>query len=212
MRSLAGFDLDGTLIRKNSSFAFIRFLTKKGFFSKSDLLVCCAYYFSHHFWALPLVKLHEKVLESIFQGKTIADLQPFIQDFIEEELNDMWYHPALHRFHLLKQTGVHIMLLSNSPAFLVQPIAAALGIDKAFGTEYELDSKGSFSSIASLLDGRKKAEIFCKEAAELEILETSAFSDSLLDLPFLESAHKAIAVKPQRALKKIAKQCRWEIL
>ncbi|MFZ0566289.1 MAG: HAD-IB family hydrolase [Chlamydiales bacterium] len=212
MRSLAGFDLDGTLLRKNSSFAFIRFLAKKGFFSKQELLLCYGYYLSHRFSNLPLLNLHEKVLKSLFRGKTIDDLQTFLQIFIDEELKNMWYHPALHRFHLLKQTGAHLMLLSNSPTFLVQPIAATLGVDRAFGTEYALDANGSFSAIALLLDGRKKAELLQKEAKELEIVETCAFSDSLLDLPFLESAKTAIAVKPHRALKRIAKQCRWEIL
>lgn len=210
--NLALFDLDGTLIRGNSSFAFIRFLTKKGLLSTQDLLFCSRHYLYHRFFSLSLLKLHQNISRRLFCGRSLIDLNPFVHAFIEEKLANMWYVPALHRLQLFQKQGVSIMIISNSPTFLVQPIASKMGVDRAYGTDYNLDKSGYLGDIASLIDGKKKGEILKKEATKLESVKTYAFSDSLLDLPFLEAATITVVVNPRFALKRLAKRRHWEIL
>ena len=209
---LAAFDLDGTLIRKNVSFAFCRFLTQKGFFSKKDLLFCARCYLQHRFFALSLLGIHQKVFDRLFHGKSLRDLKAFIPLFIEREVEPALYYPALEKMQWLKGTKNEIMLLSSSPTFLVGPIARAIGIDTFFGTDYHIDKQGCLCDIATLVDGTKKAELLVREKSERKIEKTYAFSDSLLDLPFLEAACIAVAVNPQRSLKRLAKRRRWEII
>ncbi len=202
--SVAAFDLDGTLIEQNSSFSFCRFLYSRAILTRSDLLYCSALYFSYLFFGLDLHALHSRAFKRVFRGKSIAALQPHIAPFIETLT---WYQPALDRLNQLRKSGYEIYILSNSPLFLVRPLAASIGVENVVATDYEIDKAGRLWNIATLVDGEKKRQI-------LQGLnkKTIAFSDSHHDLPFLEGAAQAIAVAPTRRLLKVAKARDWEVL
>jgi len=206
-RLLAAFDLDGTLLKKNSSFAFCRYLLKERFFSRSDFIFCMYAYMRHCYFGFSLWELHQLVFERFFRGKTIATFQPFLVRFLNTKFDDLLYQPALLRLKSFQKQEMECILLSSSPYFLVHAIAQKIGIEKVFATEYEVDKRGELISITSLMDGMQKEKIVRKMH-----LKTIAFSDSHLDLPFLESAYRAVVVNPKRTLKKIAKKRGWEIL
>ncbi len=202
--NVAVFDLDGTLLRCNSSFSFCRYLRSKGLFSSFDLIYCAILYYRHVYFGLSLWSLHSRVFKRLFKGKSVEDFFPYISPFIQTL---PWYEPALSRLNQLRSDGVEIHIFSSSPRFLVAPIAASIGVDKVVATDYEIDNAGRLWDIATLVDGEKKSQMLQKIGEE-----TVAFSDSQFDLPFLESASQAIAVNPTRALLKIALQRNWEIL
>lgn len=108
----------------------------------------------------------------------------------------------------MKANGFEPMILSNSPQFLVEPIAKLAGIEKVYASHYKCDSQGKLCGIGPMMDGAKKAAVI----QSLPSSQTVAFSDSHLDRQFLEAAHFAVAVNPKPTLKKIARQQGWEIL
>ncbi|MCC5831440.1 MAG: haloacid dehalogenase-like hydrolase [Chlamydiales bacterium] len=198
------FDLDGTLLSGNSSFLFCRFLRRKGVLSSSDLLYCTSLYVRHLFFGLSLWNLHVRSFERLFRGRAVALLAEYLPSFIQTL---EWYEPALSRLKELRLGGDEIHIYSNSPFFLVKPIAEMIGVEYVRATDYEIDKRGRLWNIASLVDGEKKREMLLKI-----MNETIAFSDSHHDLPFLESATRAVAVNPTRCLSKIARTRSWEIL
>lgn len=206
--SIAAFDLDGTLISKNSSFAFCKFLAKEGFFSQIDLLFCIQCYFQHHFMNLSLWDLHQKIFGRLFKGRNIAELSEYLPAFLEEVLQKMWYPPAMEQLHTFQKNGSDIAIFSNSPRFLVEPIAALLNIELIEATDYAVDQEGRLLGIEALVDGEKKASLLLNKPGQ----ETFAFSDSFLDLPFLLAAQNAVVVKPKRQLKRVALQKGWKII
>jgi len=206
--SVAAFDLDGTLLKKNGSFAFCRFLCKKGLLSRLDLAICALIYLRHCYFGLSLHDLHQQVFDRFFRGVSQAHLQIWIEPFLSEQLNTLWYSPALLRLKALQQEGIECIIFSNSPRFLVQAIARKIGVEKVFATEYQINDKGELIGIATLMDGLQKAKILQQIASKT----TMALSDSPLDLPFLEAAKMCVAVNPKRALRKIAQKKGWEIL
>lgn len=205
---IAAFDLDGTLLKQNGSLAFCDFLCEKGFLSRRDMVYYAYTYARHRFFGLPFWDLHTLVFERSFRGCSVDSLRPYIDQFMAERLEALWYPPAVLRLERMRKRGFECMILSNSPRFFVEHVAGKLGVEKVFATEYQLDAEGKFSQLTLLMDGdRKKSEILALGGEK-----TVAFSDSHLDLPFLEAAHTAVAVKPQRLLKKVAYQRGWEIL
>ena len=204
----AAFDLDGTLLKYNSSYAFCRYLCQKGFFARSELLFCTLIYLRHLYLGLSLWDLHEHVFSRLFRGVEVQRLCTFVDSFLDEKLNTLWYPPALSRLEHLQERGVECMIFSNSPIFLVSSLAKKIGVEKVFATEYHLNEKGELVSIKSLMDGFQKARLLKQNSSQNII----AFSDSHLDLPFLETAYCAVAVNPKRSLKCIAKKRGWEIL
>lgn len=205
---IAAFDLDGTLLKKNSSFAFCRFLTEQGFFSQLDLFFCVSIYLRHCYFGLSLGDLHSLVFKRLFKGKSVTTLSSFLNPFIEKKIASLWYPPAVNRLQMLKNQGVKCLVLSNSPRFLTAPLAQMFGVTEVFATDYQTNDKNELTQISSLMDGPKKAEIL----SLFPLKKTIAFSDSYLDLPFLQAAHTAVAVNPKRRLKKYAKQKGWEVL
>ncbi len=200
----AAFDLDGTLLSQNSSFSFCRWLCRQGVFSHLDLLYCLSLYSAHLLFGLSLLALHTHVFERLFRGRSVDRLRPYVDPFIQTLC---WYEPALTRLKELREQGAEVHIFSNSPRFLVEPIAASVGVKNVFATDYKIDNAGLMWNIASLVDGKKKGEML-----QAFKNETIAFSDSHHDLPFLQAASRAVAVSPNRRLSKIAAQQKWEIL
>lgn len=202
--SIAVFDLDGTLIQHNSSFSFCRYLHRKGLLTNLDLFYCSTLYARHVLFGLSVWDLHTRAFNRLFKGKWIKDFSPFITPFIQTL---SWYEPALERLNRLRVEGAQIHIFSNSPFFLVKPIAAEIGVDNVVATDYKIDKAGRLWNIATFVDGEKKSQMLQRLGKE-----TIAFSDSHHDLPFLESASHAVAVAPTKPLLKIAHQRNWEIL
>lgn len=205
---IAAFDLDGTLLKHNGSWAFCDFLCEVGFLSKKDMLYYAINYARHRFLGLSLWELHCLAFERSFKGCSTESLRPYLEQFLEKHLEDLWYPPAVLRLKRMRERGFECMILSNSPRFFVEHVARKLEVERVFATEYHVDAEGKFSELALLMDGDRKRE----EILSMGGLKTIAFSDSHLDLPFLEAAHVAVAVKPQRRLKKVAHKRGWEIL
>lgn len=203
--TVAAFDLDGTLLCHNSSYSFCRFLSKHGILNRFDLVYCLLLYSVHYFFGFSPWKLHKQAYKRLFYGKPIATLTSFLEPFLEQL---QWYKPALERLkELQKDPSIEIFIFSNSPRFLVSPIASLIGVHQVVATDYRIDRRGCLCNIESFVDGHKKSQILRNLNKK-----SLAFSDSHYDLPFLESASQAIVVNPTRTLLKIALKRNWEVI
>lgn len=137
----------------------------------------------------------------------MEEFLPYIDSFLDKYLDQLLYLPAIQRLRERLNVG-EVVLLSNSPHFLVQKISKRLGISNIRATEYRVDDKGLLCDIGLLMDGKAKAECL----KNFPFSEKEAYTDSILDLPFLESATIKIAVRPDRKLAKLAHQNGWEKL
>ncbi len=120
----------------------------------------------------------------------------------------MLYPPALRYLEEQRKGQGRAVILSCSPAFLVEPIANFLGVDETVSSIYTTDNDGCLLDIAKVIDGKAKADYMHRYAYD----ETVAFSDSFDDLPFLEKASRAIVVRPDRKLRRFARKNKWEML
>lgn len=201
---IAAFDLDRTLLVGNSSLFFCRYLRKCGILSHFDLFYCSILYFFHFFFGLSLWTMQSRVFDRLFKGKSVVELSFYLAPFLQTL---EWYEPALSRLKSLREQGRKICILSSSPRFLVEPIAQMIGVSEVVATDYSVDSEGRLSAISELVDGEKKRQALLAIGKE-----SIAFSDSHVDLPFLEAASQVVVVNPTRHLLRIAKQRNWEIL
>lgn len=204
--ALIAFDLDGTLLTKNSSFAFCRYLFKSGLFSLSDYLFCVSCFIQHRFRGKSLLWLHEKVFERLFQGKSWSFFDTELDAFIEKILPKILYKPALTRWQ--QSHSQERWIVSNSPTFIVERVAKYLGGAKVFATLYSLDKSQKLCKIERLVDGKAKGAFLHSLGAS----DSVVYTDSHLDLPFLEAATFPVAVRPNRKLRQIARAKGWEIL
>lgn len=208
------FDLDRTLLKVNSSFAFGRYLYKNRVFSFFDMLYMLGCYAAHKVNLLSIHSLHHKIFKRLFFKRSIHLFENAVIAFLNEMDDKFLNPPAIRCLELAKARGDRVILLSSSPHFLVGPIANKLQISEWVGSHYAIDNDSCFCHIASLVQGNEKA-LYIEALLKRENLPREsivAYSDSYHDLPFLKAAGQAVGVNPDRKLKKLCYKYGWKIL
>lgn len=213
MAHLSAFDLDGTLLKCNCSFSFGVFLYKNKVipFYKIPYLLSC--YLLHKFNRLSLKGVHERVFAAIFKGNSCDLIEDFAQVFIKSHLYKMLNDEIFKELCKARSDGHSIAFLSSSPHFLVKLISLELKADFWFSSVYDVDRESNFSKILSVNTGDEKKHYLesLSKYLNIEIKNVTAYSDSIDDLKFLECAGVAIAVNPDRKLRKICEKNNWKI-
>lgn len=209
---LSVFDLDRTLLKKNSSFEFCKYLYRKRVFALSFFFHSCLYHIRHKFFGLGLEQLHRKVFRRLLNGKCFHLLAAHVPQFIEMHLEELIYFPAFQKLRLAQHLGHYTMILSNAPSFLVKEIAERFCVSEWKASEYEVDKDAKLCQISLILQGKEKAKYVRETSQKLNIpmADITAYSDSYYDLPFLQSAGKAVVVNPDRKLQKHSLSLAWE--
>ena len=121
----------------------------------------------------------------------------------------------LVRAHL--DAGDLVVLTSATNRFLTELTAAVLGIEHQIGTEPELQD-GVFTGRASGVLNMREGKVtrlhawLAQRGQQLAQFHSTAFSDSMNDLPLLEAVNEAIAVDPDPKLAAIARVRGWRVL
>lgn len=214
MISISAFDLDHTLVHSNCSLLFYRHLIKKGIFHPLSLLRAMIYKAQYELFGLELDELHRKVFRRFLQGQPLQKIQDEMRNFLEDDFYRHLYIPAYAHLRRAQHEGHHTVLISNSPSFLVEPVAKYLGITEWYSSHYITDEKGALKEVGSILLGDGKANYLKKMIQKFKTKreKVTAYSDSLIDLPFLYAAGKAIVVNPNGKMRKISEERHWEVI
>jgi phosphoserine phosphatase len=98
---------------------------------------------------------------------------------------------------------------------IVEPLAEHLGVDGAIASRPFVDDDGRYTGEMEFYAyGPFKVEAM-KELAlaeDLDLDESSAYSDSYTDLPMLEAVGHPVAVNADRVLAKVARERGWEVM
>lgn len=208
------FDLDHTLLRINSSYYFGKYLYRQNYFSVFQLLQLGWPYFLHKTGALPIAELHRNIFKKLFYGQPLSFFREKIDLFVQKNFENLLYLPAIQQLRMAQDNGHFIAILSNSPDFIVEACANQLGIKNYLATSYAVDSSGCFTSINQIVEGCHKAQWAEKAARERGIKREniSVYTDSILDLPFLQIAGTKVAVNPDYRLNRLCLKNKWKVI
>jgi HAD superfamily hydrolase (TIGR01490 family) len=208
------FDLDNTLVSRNTSYTFCNFLCERQILPKRALLEALAARFQLTKLQKNLSDVHKAVFSRVLKGIELIRLESVVDEFLDTFLLDSIYPPAYTVFKRQQHLGSMIVLLSSSPAFLVRKVSERLGVDHWMATDYETDTQGRLNSVKCFLDGKAKAEEISRLSLEknFTLSNCKAYSDSYYDLPFLLIAGGSVAVNPDKRLRLFADKHDWEIL
>ncbi|WP_194843636.1 HAD family hydrolase [Candidatus Clavichlamydia salmonicola] len=204
------FDLDGTILKCNSSFSFYFFGLKQGFFPCLSIFVAIfqlirkKIFCSYNRWS-------QITFNKLLKGYSKNELQDLAFHFVEKELHKLYYSPVKLVLDKALKEKIPVVILSAGPDFLVEAIAKKIGVKIFFGTTCREDSTGKLIAISCFMNGQQKALVvqqFIKNGQEC----LQAFADDIDDLPFLRLAKKAVVVQPKRSLKKEAMKWGWSLL
>lgn len=217
IRRAAFFDLDKTLIPGSSLFLLARGLYERDMFRVRDL---ARFGWGQLMFQLRgeqekgVTKSRESTLDFV-TGRSRSELVEWGRDIAEERILPRVYEDIVRVIDGHKERGYETYLVTAAPFELAETIAAALGMDGAAGTVAEVDDAGYYTGrlVGEPLHGPVKAKAVAELAAEkdFDLSECAAYSDSINDLPLLESVGFPHAVNPEGELRRIAMREGWPV-
>jgi HAD superfamily hydrolase (TIGR01490 family) len=212
----AFFDLDRTLLRRSSALVLAGSFRDRGLISRSQLAKAAA-------WQLLFVlrgASHEAVRRGaedglvLLRGFTPGEMRELVADALEPVLRPLVYAEPLQLVEQHHERGDRVYIVSATLQEIVQAIADDLGFDGALGTVCEVEDGAYTGHAVRALHAHNKAECVRELAAShgFDLADCTAYSDSHTDLPFLRTVGHAVAVNPDRRLRRIAGERGWPIL
>ncbi|MGH9045490.1 MAG: HAD family hydrolase [Acidimicrobiales bacterium] len=215
MQSAAFFDLDKTVITKASMAAFTRPLRRERLINRRTALRAAAsqlVYAQMGAGEARLGTLRETLL-SLTKGWDRTRVRQIVRETLLQTVEPLIYAEALDLMTSHHEKGERVYLVSASPEEVVLPMAELLGADGTICSQAEVDRQGRYTGkMAFFADGASKARAIASLATSvgIDLGISSAYSDSAADLPMLELVGRPVAVNPDRALVKLARERGWE--
>jgi HAD superfamily hydrolase (TIGR01490 family) len=212
----AFFDLDRTLIKRSSVLALAGTFRRRGLISRLDLVKSA-------FWQVLFVlrgASAERVRSAaedgmkILNGFSVEEMQHLVGDAMETVLRPLVYEEPLRLVEGHRARGERVYIVSATLQEIVQHIADDLGFDGAIGSTCEVvDGKYTGRTLRAA-HGVGKADALRELAAAegLDLAESTAYSDSYSDVPFLEAVGHPVAANPDKKLRRIAAERGWPVV
>lgn len=216
-RSAAFFDLDKTLIPGSSLFLLARGLYKRDMFRVRDIL--------RFGWGQMAFRLRgeatrgmdmsrESTLDFVV-GRKQEELLAWGDEIAKEQILPRVYEDIVRVINQHRKRGDLTFLITAAPIELANTIAQALSMTGAVGTVSEVDEDGNYTGrlVGAVTHGPEKAKAVADIAERhgIELANAAAYSDSINDLPLLESVGHPHAVNPERELRRLALNRGWPI-
>ncbi|MEU4771325.1 HAD-IB family hydrolase [Micromonospora sp. NPDC023644] len=213
----AFFDVDNTMMRGASIYWFARGLAARNYFTTTDLARFAWQQLRFRLLATEhagdMSQAKEAALAFV-EGWRVDDVERLAEEIFDELMAPrIWAGTRqLAQRHL--DAGERVWLVSAAPVEIGRVIAARLGLTGAVGTVAEIvDGAYTGRLVGDLMHGPAKAEAVSQLAAVegLDLRRCTAYSDSCNDLPMLSMVGRGVAVNPDAALFKEARQRGWDV-
>ncbi|MEU6022343.1 HAD-IB family hydrolase [Micromonospora sp. NPDC047134] len=216
-RAAAFFDVDNTMMQGASIYWFARGLAARNYFTTADLARFAWQQLRFRLLAREhagdMSQAKEAALAFI-EGWRVEEIERLAEEIFDELMAPrIWAGTRrLAQGHL--DVGERVWLVSAAPVEIGRVIATRLNLTGAIGTVAEVvDGAYTGRLVGDLMHGPVKAEAVTALAAVegLDLSLCSAYSDSANDLPMLSAVGRAVAVNPDTALLRQARQRGWEV-
>ncbi|MGA9523045.1 MAG: HAD-IB family hydrolase [Myxococcaceae bacterium] len=212
--SIAFFDLDKTLLSVNSGSLWFRSEFKRGYINWNQALQAFTWLSLYH---LGFSRLEQSLLTTIAQLEGIreSDVVQRTRAFYEREVRHQFRPLARGIVERHRADGDALVLLTTSSNYVAEIVQEALGMDHILCSRFETDAQGRYTGrpLGPLCFGPGKLTLgrAYAESQGVPLSSCSFYTDSASDLPMMEAVGRPVAVHPDRRLRRIAKQRRWEI-
>ena len=212
---LAIFDLDNTILNGDSDYSMINYLVDTNILDKKAKLKNDQFNKDYQERKLDYAQYTNFVLQA-YVGKKIDEINEIIFPFVEKIIEPMINIFALKLIHNHYERGDEILLASATNELIVRPIAKRLEIKNVIATKAEFKNDkctGKFIPPSALGAGKLKlVETWMKNNQYNDFLGVTFYSDSINDLPLMETVEFPKAVNPDTKLELVSKDRGWEVI
>jgi HAD superfamily hydrolase (TIGR01490 family) len=212
----AFFDLDKTIIAGSSALAFSRPFRRQGLISRraalrsgyTQLLLLLA---GADAGTMDLLR---RRITALCTGWEVAQIRAIVTETLHEIVEPLVYAEATALIAEHRAAGDEVVVLSASGLEVVEPIAALVGADRCIATRMSIRHGRYTGEIEYYCYGEQKARAARDIARDrgYRLADCRAYSDSITDLPLLETVGHPTVVNPDRLLRREAERRGWPIL
>jgi HAD superfamily hydrolase (TIGR01490 family) len=214
--SAAFFDLDKTVIATSSTLAFGKHFYANGLINRRAVLKGAYAQFVYMLGGADedqMSRMRDD-LAGMVTGWDVAQVADIVAETLHDLINPLVYDEAAALIEFHHAAGRDVVIVSSSGAEVVGPIGEMLGADDVIATRMVVADGRYSGAIEFYAAGPHKASAMTALAAErgYDLADSYAYSDSVTDLPMLETVGHPVAVNPDRGLRRLATQRGWEIV
>jgi HAD superfamily hydrolase (TIGR01490 family) len=212
----AFFDLDRTLISRSSSLSLAPAFHRRGLLRRRDRTkaVLAQLVFVRYGAGTSRVGQTADSAMAFLKGLPVETMREIVRESMDSAFRPHVYRDALDLVARHRERGEKSFVVSAALQEIVDALVAELGLDGGMGSTAEVENGTYTGRLVRRLDGRAKAEALADIAATdaIDLQESTAYSDSAGDVPFLEAVGYPVAVNPDRRLRGIAAERGWRVL
>jgi len=209
------FDLDNTLLAGDSDYLWGLFLSETGAvdgeaYERENLRFFQQYQAGeldiHEFLRFSLRPLKENSPETLRRWRA---------EFMETRIDPIITQASLNLVERHRQAGDTLLIITATNAFVTGPIAERLGIEHLIATNPEMKNgcyTGEVAGIPSFREGKVERLRVWLEEHEMDLMDSSFYSDSHNDIPLLDIVDKPVAVDPDEELTAYAAVRNWPVI
>ncbi len=206
------FDVDHTLTRRSSGGRFITAAMRQRVLPRRLLAVVAWYSLMYRLGLFRLGEYEEGFPH--LRGISRDTLERIARESFDGALRNDLFPEAVQLLEHRRSSGRRVILATSSLDFIVKPLAEFLKVDGMLATELEFEGgtcTGRLRGIPMLGSGKKERVLSFLAAEGARPEDCSFYSDSIYDLPLLESVGRPVAVNPDFRLRRVARSRGWEV-
>jgi HAD superfamily hydrolase (TIGR01490 family) len=214
MPRAALFDMDRTLVRRETASLYVRYQRQIGEATWRDAARVSWWVTQYTLGIIDAPEVAARAMQSLAgMHETVmsARCDDWFRRFVEVHVCDRG-REAVYRH---REAGDVLAIVTGATPYAARPLARRLGIEHVVSSELEVGPDGRFTGrvVDPLCYGAGKIERTQRLAEELgfDLAESTFYSDSYTDLPLLEHVAEPIVINPDPRLARIAKKRRWRI-
>jgi HAD superfamily hydrolase (TIGR01490 family) len=212
--AVAFFDVDGTLLAETTTYLFARVLRRRGMIKRSFVLRAMYHGLQHRFGRLDYGRLVAFGLRSIARVP-VAELERIAAANFDEHVRPRLYEGVVEHLADLRRRGTAIVLVSSSPAIVIEPLSRYLGCTATVTTPVRIETGrlvGAADGPPCYGEGKLYWARRWAEAHQIAMDAAVAYADNWSDRALLEEVGRAVVVHPHRKLKRLALRRGWTIV
>ena len=208
------FDMDRTLVRRETLSLYLRYQRSIGEATRLDLARALDWVAAYTFGVIDAPGVAARgllALEGTPEAAMAARCDDWFRRFVETHVCDLGRR-AVERH---RARGDLLAIVTGASEYAARPLARRLAIPHVVASELEVDALGLFTGrfVEPLCLGGGKI-IRARRLAEehgFTLDEATFYTDSYTDLPLLEAVREPVIVNPDPRLARLAKKRGWRI-
>ncbi|MET8677305.1 HAD family hydrolase [Streptomyces sp. NPDC004647] len=215
-RTAAFFDLDKTVIAKSSTLTFSRSFYQGGLISRRAVLRTAYAQFVYLIGGADhdQTERMRQYLSALCRGWNVQQVREIVAETLHDLIDPIIYDEAASLIEEHHTAGRDVVIVSTSGAEVVEPIGELLGADRVVATRMVVEEGRFTGEISYYCYGPTKAEAIAElaESEGYDLARCYAYSDSVTDIPMLESVGHPCTVNPDRGLRREGAARGWPAL